>query len=62
MAKRRGVALEQEEKRKLTKQNLGKLSGIFGFVKPYRLKFTLGLFSLFLSSLTLLTCPFVAGK
>lgn len=62
MAKRRGVALEQEEKRKLTKQNLGKLSGIFGFVKPYRLKFTLGLVFLFLSSLTLLTFPFVAGK
>lgn len=62
MAKRRGVALEREEKRKLTKQNLGKLSGIFGFVKPYRLKFILGLVFLFLSSLTLLTFPFVAGK
>lgn len=62
MAKRRGVALEEEEKRKLTKQNLGKLGGIFSFVKPYRTKFAVGLIFLLLSSLTLLTFPFVAGK
>lgn len=62
MAKRRGVALEEEEKRKLNKQNLGKLGGIFSFVKPYRGKFIIGLFFLLLSSLTLLTFPFVAGK
>lgn len=62
MAKRRGVALEEEEKRKLNKQNLGKLGGIFSFVKPYRGKFIIGLIFLLLSSLTLLTFPFVAGK
>lgn len=62
MAKRRGVALEEEEKRKLNKQNLGKLGGIFSFVKPYRGKFIIGLIFLLLSSLTLLTFPYVAGK
>lgn len=62
MAKKRGSALEEHEKRKLNKQNLGKLSGIFRFVWPYRVNFILGMVFLLLSSLTLLTFPFVAGK
>lgn len=62
MAKKRGTALEPEEKRKLTKQNLSKLGGIFRFLMPYKLAFISGLVFLLFSSLTLLTFPFVAGK
>ncbi|MBC6365509.1 ABC transporter ATP-binding protein [Algoriphagus sp. AK58] len=62
MAKKRGTALEPEEKRKLNKQNLSKLGGIFRFLMPYRWAFFSGLVFLLFSSLTLLTFPFVAGK
>jgi ATP-binding cassette, subfamily B, bacterial len=62
MAKKRGVVLEEHEKRKLTKANLKKLSGIFRFVLPYRFNFLLGMVFLLFSSLTLLTFPFIAGK
>ena len=62
MAKQRGTALEPEEKRKLNKQNLSKLSGIFRFLMPYKWVFLLGLVFLLFSSLTLLTFPYVAGK
>jgi ABC transporter fused permease/ATP-binding protein len=62
MAKKRGNALEPEEKRKLNKQNLNKLGGIFRFLMPYRMAFFSGLVFLLFSSLTLLTFPFVAGK
>lgn len=62
MAKKRGTALEPEEKRKLNKQNLSKLGGIFRFLMPYKLAFISGLVFLLFSSLTLLTFPFVAGK
>jgi ATP-binding cassette, subfamily B, bacterial len=62
MAKKRGEALEAHEKRKLDKQSLSKLGGIFRFVLPYKLNFFAGLGFLLLSSLTLLTFPYVAGK
>lgn len=62
MAKRRGTALEEHEKRKLNKQNFAKIRGIFRFLVPYKWAFILGLVFLLLSSLTLLTFPFVAGK
>lgn len=62
MAKNRGTALEPEEKRKLNKQNLSKLGGIFRFLVPYKMEFIAGLVFLLFSSLTLLTFPFVAGK
>ncbi len=62
MAKKRGEALEAHEKRKLDKQSLGKLGGIFRFLLPYKFNFILGLCFLLLSSLTLLTFPYVAGK
>ena len=62
MAKERGAALAEHEKRKLTKQNLSKLGGIFRFILPYKVSFFLGLGFLLFSSLTLLTFPFVAGK
>ncbi|MBN7809938.1 ATP-binding cassette domain-containing protein [Algoriphagus sp. H41] len=62
MAKKRGSALDPEEKRKLNKQNLGKLGGIFRFLLPYKWAFFSGLVFLLFSSLTLLTFPYVAGK
>ncbi|MBN3584718.1 ATP-binding cassette domain-containing protein [Algoriphagus aestuarii] len=62
MAKQRGTALEAHEKRKLSKQNLEKIGTIFRFLMPYKWAFILGLVFLLLSSLTLLTFPFVAGK
>jgi ABC transporter fused permease/ATP-binding protein len=62
MAKKRGIALEEHEKRKLNKQNLSKLGGIFRFVLPYKVNFLLGMVFLLFSSLTLLTFPYVAGK
>src|SRR5690606_2303197 len=63
MAKKRGgLALEESEKRKLDKQNLGKLGGIFNFMLPYKGAFILGMVFLLFSSLLLLTFPFVAGK
>ncbi len=62
MAKKRGVSLEEGEKRKLNKQNIRKLGGIFNFMLPYKSHFVLGLFFLVFSSSLLLTFPFVAGK
>lgn len=62
MAKKKGSALKESEKRKLNKQNLGKLGGIFSYLMPYKGHFFLGLGFLVFSSLTLLTFPFVAGK
>lgn len=62
MAKKRGSGLEEHEKRKLNKQSFQKLSGIFRFLLPYKWTFILGLVFLLLSSLTLLTFPYVAGK
>ncbi|TFV95539.1 ATP-binding cassette domain-containing protein [Algoriphagus kandeliae] len=62
MAKKRGGALEEHEKRKLNKKNFQKLSGIFRFMLPYKGYFFLGLVFLLFSSLTLLTFPYVAGK
>jgi len=62
MAKKRGISLEDGEKRKLNKQNIRKLGGIFNFMLPYKFHFVLGLFFLVFSSSLLLTFPFVAGK
>lgn len=60
MAKR--MPLEESEKRAMNLSSLKKLSGIFRFVLPYRSTFGLGLVSLALSSGTLLSFPFFAGK
>lgn len=62
MTKQRGTALEENEKRKLNKQNLSKITSIFRFIKPYQSLFVTGLVFLLFSSLTLLFFPFVAGK
>lgn len=63
MAKRRrGEAPSKEEKRKLNKENLKKLSSIFRFIKPYKGTFTLGMLCLIVSSTVLLAFPFATGK
>jgi ABC transporter fused permease/ATP-binding protein len=62
MAKQRGAALAPEEKRRINKQNLSKLSQIFTFLIPYKGAFIAGLVFLLFSSLTLLSFPYVAGK
>lgn len=60
MAKR--TFLDEGEKRRITASNLRKLLGVFRFVLPYRWVFLVGIISLFLSSATLLSFPFFAGK
>jgi len=60
MAKRRN--LEEGEKRPLNKSGIQKLIGIFRFVLPYRWTFIVGLIALGLSSGTLLSFPYFAGK
>lgn len=63
MAKRNnGGALKDEEKRRIDKRSLQKLLGIFRFSLPYKTWFVVGLASLGLSSVTLLTFPYLAGK
>jgi ABC transporter fused permease/ATP-binding protein len=61
MAKRRDP-LKPEEKRKLSKENLGKLAGIFHYILPYRWLFAAGITALALSSLCLLAFPYVAAR
>lgn len=53
---------EEGEKRKLNRDGLKKLVGIFRFVLPYRWTFIIGLIALALSSSTLLSFPYLAGK
>lgn len=61
MAKR-GSILEEGEKRKINRSNLRKLAGIFRFIRPYRWTLIVGIICLALSSVTLLSFPFFAGK
>lgn len=64
MAKRGGrpEPLKQEEKRKINKDSLRFLSGVFRFMLPYKGRFILGLFALALSSVTLLAFPRLSGE
>lgn len=61
MGKRNKEPLRAEEKRSLSASNLKHLLGVFRFVLPYKWPFLLGISSLFLSSLTLLSFPYFAG-
>ncbi len=61
MAKRRSP-LTAEEKRKLNKDNLRKLGGIFQYLMPFKGTFIAGMFCLLVSSLTLLAFPYIASK
>jgi ABC-type multidrug transport system fused ATPase/permease subunit len=60
MAKR--STLDEGEKRPLNKSGIEKLIGVFRFVLPYRWTFMVGLVALGLSSGTLLSFPYLAGK
>lgn len=62
MARRDRGPLGAEEKRKLNKENLSKLTRIFSFVIPYKTYFILGMLCLLFSSLTLMGFPFITGK
>jgi len=54
--------LKDEEKRKLNKENFGKLYGIFRYLLPYKSLFIVGLTCLVIGSFLLLAFPYVAGK
>ncbi|MDA0195178.1 MAG: ABC transporter transmembrane domain-containing protein [Bacteroidetes bacterium] len=54
--------LEEGEKRKINKENLQKLYGIYQYITPYRGYFITGLVFLLFSSSLLLTFPFLVGK
>lgn len=62
MAKQSREALREEDKRPITKDTLRKLIGIFRFLAPYKITFTIGLICLMLSSVMLMAFPFFAGK
>ena len=62
MAKRTKAALKDEDKRKLNRQSIGKLIGIFRFMLPHVRPFVLGLLALALSTVTLLLFPRLAGE
>jgi ATP-binding cassette, subfamily B, bacterial len=63
MAKRKKkAALTAEEKRPLNKTALRKLFSLFQFMLPYKGLFILGLFSLFISTFTILAFPHLAGE
>jgi ATP-binding cassette, subfamily B, bacterial len=61
MAKRTKEPLREEDKRSLNRSNLKNLLGIFRFVLPYKWLFFMGILSLLLSSVTLLSFPYFAG-
>jgi len=57
-----GTAPEEElPKTKINKQSIQKAEELLAYLKPYRLKFFLGLFFLFISSLTGLAFPSLLG-
>ena len=60
--KKKGGAGPAEEKRPLNKHSLRKLFGIFQFMLPYKGLFIVGMFSLFVSTFTILAFPRLAGE
>ena len=56
------ASLQPEEKRRLNKENLKKLAGIFRFILPYKGAFIAGLILLLFTSGILLSFPYVAGQ
>lgn len=61
MGKQSREPLKPEDKRPLNRANLKNLIGIFKFVLPYKWLFFAGIFSLLLSSVTVLSFPYFAG-
>ena len=57
MAKR--VDLPEEDKRKLSKDNIKKLLGVFNFMLPYKGYFIGGMIALFLSSSIVMIFPYI---
>ena len=55
-------AKTEEEKPKLNRSGFKKLIGVFSFVRPYQWILFLGIICLVLSSVTLLSFPYFAGK
>ncbi|SKC76103.1 ABC transporter ATP-binding protein [Ohtaekwangia koreensis] len=63
MAKRNsGEPLREEEKRRINKNSLKQLTGIFKFMLPYKSLFIFGLIALVLSSVTLMAFPRLSGE
>lgn len=62
MAKRSSEPLRKEDKRKLNRENLKMLVGIFRFMKPYRGLFILGMIALGLSTFTIMSFPKLTGE
>lgn len=54
--------MRKEERRKLNRENLRKLWGIFSYVWPYKGTFITGLVLLFISSSIFMVFPYVSGK
>lgn len=52
----------QKTKPKLNKQSFQSLLGIYKFIVPYKWQFTIGIVSLILSSITLLSFPLLSGE
>jgi ATP-binding cassette subfamily B protein len=61
MAKRTNEPLKEEEKRPLNKKSLENLFRVFSFMLPYIGPFIIGLIALFISTITLLAFPKLAG-
>ncbi len=60
---RRGKNINTEdEKKKLNKDGLKKLLGVFKFVLPYKVPFAIGLALLLLTSAMVMAFPFMSGK
>ena len=53
---------DKEPKIKLTKDTIRKAKGIFTYLKPYRLRFTIGWIFLLLSSSTMIFFPYLMGQ
>jgi ABC transporter fused permease/ATP-binding protein len=53
---------DKDKKKKLNRESLNSLLGIYQFILPYRWQFMVGIVSLLLSSLTLLSFPLISGE
>ncbi|MEM7655249.1 MAG: ABC transporter transmembrane domain-containing protein [Bacteroidota bacterium] len=62
MGKRRSQPPTEEEKRKVNREGLREILGIFRYLKPHLGRFSVGMFFLFLSTLTFLTLPYFLGE
>jgi len=54
--------MSKEEKKRLNREGIKKLSGVFSYVWPYKGKFIVGLILLFISSSVFMVFPYVSGK